>query len=111
MSESIPIRLSASLANRAREAASIQDRSLTEQVEHWARLGQVVESALQSSTVRDLKQISHEDRLMAALALADTSAGRKKVSRALAKKHAVRYGASPDDPAKVIRVERRRQGR
>src|SRR5204862_293651 len=54
----IPVRLSGALASRARAPAEIHDRSLTEQVEHWARLGQIVESAVLSSTVLRLKTIS-----------------------------------------------------
>jgi hypothetical protein len=71
-SNGIPIRLSAALATSARQAALIEDRSLTEQVEHWARLGQVVEEAVMTKTIRQLKATSYDERLPALLAYADT---------------------------------------
>ena len=108
MAESIPIRLSAGLANRARKAAEIQDRSLTEQVEHWARLGQVVESAILSSTIAQLKSISYDKRLPEALDFADTEAGRKKAARSIARRNPVRYGKAETGPAKMDRVGPRR---
>ena len=55
MSNSIPVRLSEGLAERARTAAEVLDRSMTEQVEHWARLGQAVEAAISAATVQRLK--------------------------------------------------------
>lgn len=52
MANGVPVRLSDALTLRAREEAEISDRSLTEEVEHWARLGQVVERAIQAATVQ-----------------------------------------------------------
>ena len=104
----IPIRLSATLASRAREAAEIQDRSLTEQVEHWARLGQIVEAAVMSTTVDRLKAVSHDPRLDRLLDEADTAAARRRVARSLARKHPVRYGIAKDEPSKIVKVETRR---
>ena len=109
--ESIPIRLSAALASRARKAAANQDRSLTEQVEHWARLGQVVESAILSSTLFDLKGISRDDRLMAALASVDTASTRRRAARSIARKNPVRFGRtlkSPDKIRKIFKTPRHR---
>src|SRR5262245_26521082 len=100
MAERIPIRLSAGLANRARKEAKIQDRSLTEQVEHWARLGQVVESAILSSTLGHLKTISYDERLAAALDFADSEAGRKKAARSIARNNPIRYSVSSPDATK-----------
>jgi hypothetical protein len=107
----IPIRLSASLASRAREAAEIQERSLTEQVEHWARLGQVVEAAVQSTTVARLKAASHDARLPRALDAADTAAGRRRAATAIAGRNPVRYGTTRDAPSKIVKVESRRARR
>ena len=100
----IPIRLSAALANRARKAASIQDRSLTEQVEHWARLGQVVEAAILNSTLLDLKEISRDDRLMEVLVSADTPRARKKAAHSIAQKNPVRFGRTVNSPDTVRRI-------
>ena len=78
MANGIPVRLSAQLAASARTAARTQERSLTEQVEHWARLGQQVERAVMASTVARLKARSHDTKLDERLDFAATPDGRAK---------------------------------
>jgi len=111
MADSVPIRLSAVLAGRARKAAEIQDRSLTEQVEHWARLGQVVEAAVLSSTIARLKAASYDERLTRMLRAADTASARKRAARSIAMKNPVRYGTTTAEPGKILKVESRRRRR
>jgi hypothetical protein len=108
MAESIPIRVSAWLAETARKAAHLQDRSLTEQVEHWARLGQVVESAILTSTSAQLKLLSHDPALADALNFADTPAGRKRAARSIARKNPLRYGTTAGEPSRIVHVGSRR---
>ncbi len=76
MANGVPVRLSEALTTRARSVAAVQDRSLTEQVEHWARLGQVVEQAISAGTMMKLKARSYDEGLADALAFVDTSEGR-----------------------------------
>jgi ParD-like antitoxin of type II bacterial toxin-antitoxin system len=78
MANGIPVRLSAQLAASARSAARTQERSLTEQVEHWARLGQQVERVVMASTVTRLKARSHDAKLDERLEFASTADGRAK---------------------------------
>jgi hypothetical protein len=78
MANGIPVRLSADLAQRARSAAETADRSVTDQVEHWARLGQAVEDAVLAKTVERLKARSHDADLDERLAFAATPDGRAK---------------------------------
>jgi hypothetical protein len=42
----MPVKLSDELVNVARKEAAAADRSITAQIEHWAKLGQSVEAAL-----------------------------------------------------------------
>jgi hypothetical protein len=102
---SIPVRLSSTLAERARKAAGIENRSLTEQVEHWARLGELVEASLLASSVRKLKAVSHDEQLRERLAAADTPAGRRKTARLVRARGGARYGIAPDDPRVIVRHE------
>src|SRR5437588_9863158 len=88
----IPVRLSEKLATRAREAAEILDRSLTEQVEHWARLGQIVEAAISAGALERLKARSYDPRLPARLAAADTEQGRAKAAKLIRERNAIRHG-------------------
>lgn len=53
---STAIKVSDSLAEEARAAAQDADRSLTGQVEHWARLGKAVEPLLTTKTITALKK-------------------------------------------------------
>ena len=90
MANGVPVRLSEALAARAREVASIQDRSLTEQVEHWARLGQLVESVISAGAVERLKSRSYDPELPDRLAFAKTPRGRAKAAQLIRKRHAKR---------------------
>jgi hypothetical protein len=69
----------------------VQDRSLTEQVEHWARLGQVVEAAVSSGTMMKLKARSYDAGLDEALAYADTAEGRSAAAELIRAENDVRY--------------------
>jgi hypothetical protein len=91
MANGVPVRLSEALATRARSVAAVQDRSLTEQVEHWARLGQVVEAAVSSGTMMKLKARSYDAGLDEALAYADTAEGRSAAAELIRAENDVRY--------------------
>jgi hypothetical protein len=106
-----PIRLTTALAMRARDAAAIQDRSLTEQVEHWARLGQLVESVATNATVERLKAISHDPGLTRMLATADTAVGRARAKRAIAHASPFRHGTTTASPTQIVKVEAKPRAR
>lgn len=102
-SNGIPIRLSAALATSARQAALIENRSMTEQIEHWARLGQIVEeSGVKATTVRQLKATSYDERLPAMLAFADTPEASKEAAELIRQRNPVRYG---DDGTGLARFD------
>ena len=52
----MPVKLSDDLVKDARQEAEAADRSLTSQIEHWARLGRKVERVLRHEEVLDLKR-------------------------------------------------------
>lgn len=52
----MPVKLSDDLVEHAREEAKAADRSITSQIEHWARLGRTVESLLRHEDVLALKR-------------------------------------------------------
>jgi hypothetical protein len=91
MANGIPVRLSETLTVRARSVAQTLDRSLTEQVEHWARLGQVVEDAILAATVQRLKARSFDPELSARLAIANTPAGQAKAAKLIRQRNATRH--------------------
>jgi hypothetical protein len=91
MANGVPVRLSEALTTRARSVAAVQDRSLTEQVEHWARLGQVVEQAISAGTMMKLKARSYDEGLADALAFADTTDGRAAALELIKNDNEVRH--------------------
>jgi ParD-like antitoxin of type II ParDE toxin-antitoxin system len=96
MPSGVPVRLSESLTTRARAAAEVLDRSMTEQVEHWARLGQVVEAVISAGALQRLKARSYDPELGERLAVAATSDGRANAARLIRARNAVRYGVGAD---------------
>ena len=52
----MPVKLSDDLAKDARQEAEVSDRSLTSQIEYWARLGRKVERVLHHEDVLNLKR-------------------------------------------------------
>ncbi|TMQ16729.1 MAG: hypothetical protein E6J90_23260 [Deltaproteobacteria bacterium] len=106
MASGVPVRLSEGLAGSARAAAEVLDRSLTEQVEHWARLGQVVESAISARAVQQLKARSYDPGLANRLALATTPAGRANAAKLIRERDPIRHGIGKDGT--IVRVVSRR---
>ena len=107
MASGVPVRLSAALTQHARTAAKVLDRSLTEQVEHWARLGQVVEETIATATVRRLKARSHDPKLAARLAAAASPEGQARAARLIRERNLVRYSEGADGA--IVRLEPQRR--
>lgn len=104
MANGVPVRLSEALTVRARAAAAVLDRSLTEQVEHWARLGQVVEATISAATVQRLKARSYDPELTQRLAVATTAEGRARAAKLIENRNAVRHGIADD--GSIVRLVR-----
>jgi hypothetical protein len=119
---STAIKVSESLAEEARTAAQDADRSLTGQVEHWARLGKAVEPLLTTKTITALKkwpELSPEEeeiekqRILEALEqFSNTPASVLRERIGLTGK--TLYEVDPDDSNKIVQVQpdgRRVRGR
>jgi hypothetical protein len=52
----MPVKLSDELVESAREEAASTDRSITGQIEHWAKIGRSVETVLRHQDVQTLKR-------------------------------------------------------
>ncbi len=109
MANGIPVRLSGDLTIRARAAAATLDRSLTEQVEHWARLGQVVEDAILAATVQRLKGRSYDPELQTRVLRAITPEGQAKAVALIARRNPVRYGLGAKAGIRVVRSKKSKQ--
>jgi hypothetical protein len=102
MATGVPVRLSAQLAERARKAAEIQERSLTQQVEHWARMGELLDEVINRSGTR-FKAASHDPLLHARLA--DTPEKREQARQLIFSRPGPWYSVEPGEPTVVIRRE------
>lgn len=58
---SMPVKISGDLLKDARDEAKAADRSITSQIEHWARLGREVETVLRHEDVLSFKRASVDD--------------------------------------------------
>ncbi len=114
MGSPVAIKVGAEFAEAARAAADAADRSLTGQVEHWAKLGRAIEALLPAPTAHALKQSSgHPDALddvtlrnqvLAALGAFRESSPTTKRSR-LGLDQQTRYVPAPSRLTGLIRIE------
>lgn len=107
----MPVKLSDDLVRAARTEAEAASRSITAQIEHWARLGRVAESALPHADVlalkAELEELSHpstRERIRALLLGVARSADRTTVQAELSGGR-VAYETDPRNPDLVVRVD------
>ena len=53
---SVALRIDSELVNQARSAGAVFDRPPTAQIEHWAKLGRVLDSILPGESIAKVKQ-------------------------------------------------------
>jgi hypothetical protein len=100
-----PVKLSDSLVLDARLAGEAFERSLTGQVEFWARLGRAIEPLLQGTQVLALCRQAAAQPLSALLASVDAPQGRSRVAAYLETQPFPHYEPAPDAPGLLVRIE------
>lgn len=105
---SVPLRIDADLVNQARTAGAVFDRPPTAQIEHWAKLGRVLDRVLAGGSVAKVKQRGNVADLDQVVALSQSEKGRKRALALIAKHGEPVYEADPTR-GDVI-VERRADG-
>src|SRR6187402_1642028 len=105
---SVPLRIDANLVNHARSAGALFDRPPTAQIEHWAKLGRVLDNVLSGKSAAKVKQRESVGDLDQVVSLSQSEKGRKKALAIVARHAGPVYEADPND-ANVI-VERRADG-
>lgn len=111
----MPVKLSDELVLTARREAGLADRSITGQIEHWAKLGRAVESALkypemaalkrsggdlEGAFAGDLKCASVRQTLESIAASSDRTSALKKIQA----NSKPMYGSDPAFPGRIVRV-------
>lgn len=99
-----PVKLSDELVLDARLTAEASDRSISGQVEHWARIGRAVEGVLRSGEVLALKR-RVEQPLSAALASVGTQEGKDRLRAHLAQRPYPHFEVSPDQPGLLVKID------
>lgn len=100
-----PVKLSDALVLDARLAGKAFERSLTGQVEFWARLGRAIEPLLQGTQVLALCRNATAQPLSACLDSVDSADGRRRVSEYLEAQPFPHYEQAPNEPGYLIRIE------
>ena len=108
----VAVKLSNKLAEEARSAAGDADRSLTGQIEHWARIGKSMESrftAAQISFIKkhngDLSQIEDEQERARILEVLEKIVLNPASQHTNNTPQAPLYEADPENPNQVIQVQ------
>jgi hypothetical protein len=100
-----PVKLSDALVLDARLAGEAFERSLTGQVEFWARLGRAIEPLLQGAQVLALCRNAAVQPLSACLDAVESPAGRRRVAEYLDTQPYPHYEPAPDHPGYLVRME------
>jgi len=112
----MPVKLSDDLVQSARLEAAATDRSITAQIEHWAKLGRAVESALQHADVLALKrnngdliksfpEPSEREAMHTLLEQIATTTDRSAVVEKLQARGKPVYATDPRYPDMVVRID------
>lgn len=102
MGATIPLRIDSELVNQARSAGALSDRPPTAQIEHWAKLGRVLDSVFTGASVAQVKQLSLVDDLDSILTLTQTPEGKAKARELIARLKGPVYAADPHDTNVII---------
>ena len=100
-----PVKLSDALVLDARLAGEAFERSLTGQVEFWARLGRAIEPLLQGTQVLALCRNATAQPLSACLESVDSPAGRRRVAEYLNAQPFPHYEQSANEPGFLVRID------
>ena len=112
----MPVKLSDELVLSARLEAESADRSITAQIEHWAKLGRATEVALGYTKVIALKRSGGDiattaasrtsrNAVMQVLAKVAASGDRREVKTAIRASGKSLYGTDPAHPGLVVRED------
>lgn len=102
---SMPVKLSDSLVLDARIAGEVMERSISGQVEFWARLGRAIDPILNGDQAMAASRRGLDRSLSEILAEVDTPIGRQRMAEHLDGLPYPHYQPHPDRPGLLIRIE------
>ena len=92
------------LVLEARMTATISERSIAGQIEHWAHLGKAIEPLLRGAEVLALKQSGRQRPLAQAIAEVDSAEGRTRVCDYLNHRPFPHFEAS-QTPGVIVKID------
>ena len=112
----MPVKLSDLLVSAARAEAKATNRSITAQVEHWAKLGRAVEAALKHADLLELKRskgdldrafsdAARRDEVLSLLEEIARSSVRDVISEKLRARGKPVYATDPAYPGMLVRID------
>lgn len=102
MAATTPLRFDSDFVNEARTSAALMERSITAQVEFWAKLGRVAEAVFAHDRIRLLKETGRVQDLDTLLAKVDTPEGRELAKAEIARHGTPVYGTDPAHPGLIV---------
>ncbi|MDO8543243.1 MAG: hypothetical protein Q7S40_22635 [Opitutaceae bacterium] len=102
MAATTPLCFDSAFVNEARSSATLMDRSVTAQVEFWAKLGRVAEAVFAHDRIRLLKETGRVQDLVSLLAKVDTPEGRELAKAEIGRHGTPIYGTDPAHPGLIV---------
>jgi hypothetical protein len=99
------VKVSDALVLDARLMGEATQRSITGQIEFWARLGRVLESCLRGDQLLALCQAGKDQPLSACLELVNANEGRQRLAAHLKSLPYPHYEPAPGAPGLLVRIE------
>lgn len=110
-----PLKVSDGLFAAAKAEAASENRSITQQVEHWARIGRAVEAALSHPELNELKRTGQvaapafptavrRREVHDLLVRATQAADRDAIRSAIRKSGRSLYASDPSHPGAIVQV-------
>ena len=98
---SLPLRIDDGLVKEARQAGGLFHRSISQQVEYWATLGQRLEAVVSTPAIARIKGLKAAE-VDQALAKAASPGGRERMLAFLGQKQGTSYGMKPGQPGVLV---------
>mgnify|MGYP003679313901 CR=1 FL=1 len=102
MASTVPLRIDSALVNQARTSGALFDWPSTAQIEHWAKLGRVLDTVLSGSSAAKVKELAQVKVLDEVVELSQTDAGQEKARAIIARHRGPVYEADPKNPDLII---------
>src|SRR5437879_208643 len=99
-----PVKISDALVLDARLTGEVAERSITGQIEFWARLGRAIEPLLRGDHAMALRRAGDSKPLSECIQSADSSKGRRRVIEHLKGRRHPHYEQA-DSPGLLVRID------